>query len=62
MDDLISQSPNPRPKITPLTGDPWSVSQCNGMIRSYNRMVDEIEKLSAWIVKHDGDPREALAG
>jgi len=55
---LLSQSPNPRPKITTA---PDAMSSYEHLAREYNAMVDEIEKLSAVLVSVGVDPHAALA-
>jgi hypothetical protein len=61
MDDLLSQSPNPRPKLAVPLSRQLTEDQCNHLAGQYNAMVDEIEKLSAHIVKLGGKPSDALA-
>lgn len=55
---LLSQSPNPRPKITTA---PDSTSSYEHLAHEYNVMVDELEKLSAVLVSVGVDPHAALA-
>lgn len=62
MADQTSVSPNPRPKFgMPLIAE-WDSDQCHHVAHEHNLMVDEIELLSAYIVKLGGKPGDALAG
>lgn len=60
--ELLSQSPNPRPMISaPPPERSWTHEQLGHLVREYNAMIHEIEKLSAHIVHLGGRPHDALA-
>lgn len=60
---LLSQSPNPRPKISaPPPERAWTHEQRGFLVHEYNAMIDEIEHLSAHIVHLGGHPSNALPG
>ena len=58
--DPLSQSPNPRPKITVPAEPSWSSDQMRHLANEYNTMVDEIDKLSGRLAALGVDPRDVV--